>query len=70
MAVKTAAKKGAPAKKATAGKKVARGASYACDVCGIVISVDEVCGCVDVCDIVCCGQPMKAKPAKAKAKAK
>lgn len=70
MAVKTAAKKSAPAKKATAKKKVARGDSYSCGVCGIVVSVDEVCGCVDVCDIVCCGQPMKAKPAKTKASAK
>lgn len=71
MAQKTAAKKGAPAKKATTKKKVTKGASYTCDVCGIVVSVDEVCGCVDVCDIVCCGEPMKEKkPAKAKAAAK
>lgn len=71
MAQKKAAKKAAPAKKTPAKKKVTKGSSYACDVCGIVVSVDEVCGCVDTCDIVCCGEPMKEKkPAKAKAAAK
>ena len=53
-------------KKAPAKKKVAKGNSYACEVCGLVVSVDEMCGCVDVCDIVCCGQPMKEKKVKVK----
>ena len=30
-----------------------------CDVCGLVVSVDELCGCVDVCDLICCGEQMK-----------
>jgi hypothetical protein len=55
---KTVAKKTSTVKKAV--KKVAKGQSYACEVCGLVVTVDEVCGCVDVCDIVCCGEPMKA----------
>jgi hypothetical protein len=55
-----AEKKQAPAK-----KKMAKGASYACEVCGLVVSVDEVCGCVDYCDIVCCGRPMKERKVKA-----
>ena len=54
------------AKKVAAKKKVTTGESYACEVCGLVVSVDEVCGCVDVCDIVCCGQPMKAETVKVK----
>jgi len=40
-------------KQATAKKKMTKGTSYACEVCGLVVSVDEVCGCIDVCDIVC-----------------
>jgi len=43
------------------GKKVSKGDSYSCSVCGLAVTVDQACGCVDVCDIVCCGQPMKAK---------
>jgi hypothetical protein len=43
-----------------AANKMAKGQSYSCDVCGLVVTVDEVCGCVDVCDIVCCGKPMQA----------
>ena len=84
MPVKKAvpAKKSAPAKataakaasaktaaKASSTKKVAKGDAYVCGVCGLAVTVDETCGCVDVCDIICCGKPMKAGKAKAKAKA-
>ena len=50
-------------KKATAKKqkKVAKGDSYVCGVCGLSVIVDEACGCVETCDIICCGKPMKAK---------
>ncbi|MCM8796489.1 MAG: hypothetical protein NC923_01180 [Candidatus Omnitrophica bacterium] len=41
--------------KKTAKKK----AKYACKICGLVVSVDNLCGCVDTCDIVCCGEEMK-----------
>jgi hypothetical protein len=54
-------------KKRASTKKMAKGDSYACEVCGLVVSVDEVCGCVDVCDIICCGKPMKARKVKVKA---
>jgi hypothetical protein len=27
----------------------------------MVVSVDETCGCVDTCDLICCDEPMKAK---------
>jgi hypothetical protein len=53
----------APAKKTStksSRKKVKEGEKYTCGVCGLVISVDEACGCVDACDIVCCGQEMEA----------
>jgi hypothetical protein len=69
MAVKKAAKK-APAKKAVAKRagcgtasraKVKTGDQYKCSVCGLVVSVDETCGCVQKCDILCCGSQMKKK---------
>jgi hypothetical protein len=69
MAEKKAVKK-APARKA--GTKRAAccapsrgglktGDQYKCSVCGLVVSVDETCGCVQKCDIVCCDTPMKKK---------
>jgi hypothetical protein len=73
---KKAAPKKAPAKapaKAAAAKpakkkgSVAKGDKLYCDACGIVVTVDEPCGCA-VMDIVCCGKAMKPKKAKAKAK--
>jgi len=52
---------------------VTRGDRLKCDVCGVVLVTDELCGCTE-CDLVCCGQPMKnigKKPAvKKKAKKK
>ena len=64
-AKKPAAKK-APAKKASGSPK--KGDGYECVVCGLAIVVDEDCGCVDACDIICCGKPMKAKAPKKKAR--
>jgi hypothetical protein len=62
-----AEKKAAPGKKAPAKKKISKGDSYVCEVCGLAISIDEACGCIDVCDIICCSKPMKQRKAKAKA---
>jgi hypothetical protein len=59
--------KATTAKKTAAKKKVTRGDSYVCEVCGLAVTVDEECGCVDVCDIICCGQPMKERKVKVKA---
>ncbi|MFH0838596.1 MAG: desulfoferrodoxin [Candidatus Omnitrophota bacterium] len=44
-------------------KKVAKKAKpkYICKVCGLIVSVDNVCGCVEECDIICCNEPMKKK---------
>ena len=61
MATKKVAKK-AVKKVAKASKKgVKKGDAYTCSVCGLAVSVDEVCGCIDTCDIICCEKPMKAK---------
>ncbi|MCS7150787.1 MAG: hypothetical protein NZ928_00150 [Endomicrobia bacterium] len=50
-------KKGKSTKKAKKQEKP----KYVCEKCGLIISVDEVCGCVDACDIICCGEQMKPK---------
>jgi len=70
------ARRGRPAKKLAGGlafeqkvtperlsavKKTAKGDRYICEVCGLAVIVDEVCGC-GACQIICCGEPMKPKP--------
>lgn len=62
-----AAKKEAQKKKSEAKTGIKKGESYVCGVGGLAVSVDEVCGCVDFCDIICCGKPMKMRPAKVRA---
>jgi len=43
-----------------------KGAKYKCEECGVVVVVDEPCGCA-LCDLICCGVPMKeVKPKTAK----
>jgi hypothetical protein len=75
LAKKTTAKKKVAKKKVSAGKKskakkaVMRpegeqaatevGSKYECVVCGLVVCVDEICGCVETCDIICCGEHME-----------
>ncbi len=51
-----------------------KGERYKCEQCGLVVLVEDVCGCDD-CDVVCCGAPMKSvkeekKAVAAKPKAK
>ncbi|MCM8779210.1 MAG: hypothetical protein NC898_05580 [Candidatus Omnitrophica bacterium] len=55
--VKPMAKK-CGAKKKSASKKKAH---YVCKVCGLLITVDSVCNCVEACDLICCGQEMELK---------
>jgi len=47
--------------KKVAKKAAKKGDVYECSACGLAVTVDEVCGCVDDCDILCCEKPMKAK---------
>ncbi|MDH7508936.1 MAG: hypothetical protein QHH00_06005 [Methanomassiliicoccales archaeon] len=42
-----------------------KGDKYKCKECGIVVVVDEECGCT-ACDLICCGIPME--PVKSKSK--
>ena len=57
---KTAVKK--PVKATVKGTK--KGDNFGCGVCGLAVTVDESCGCAQVCDIICCGKLMKPKAAK------
>ncbi len=64
-----ATRKQTPRKKTPAKESAVKGESYACESCGLVVTVDEDCGCVDACEIMCCDLPMKKKTRKAKAAA-
>ncbi len=49
-----------------------KGDRYKCDVCGLVVLVEDDCGCSS-CDLICCDAPMKkvgtkAAPSKGKKK--
>jgi hypothetical protein len=60
-AVKTASKK-TPVKrtaKKTAGVK--EGSRYSCGVCGLAVTVDTACGCVETAHLICCERPMRMK---------
>ena len=63
---KPQAAKSAPTKKipAKSGKgktsKVGQGDQLYCDVCGLVVTVDEARGCA-ACDIICCGSQMQPR---------
>jgi len=52
-----------PAAKAAKKPVVPKGSKYTCGVCGMVVSVDTACGCVEACDLICCSKPMKLKKA-------
>jgi hypothetical protein len=60
-------KKASAAKKPRARSKTTKGDSYVCDVCGLAVVVDEVCGCEEVHEIICCEQPMRKRATRAKA---
>ncbi len=46
-----------------------KGDKYECSTCGVVMVVDNPCSCA-VCDVMCCGAPMKPVKAAAKTAAK
>jgi hypothetical protein len=47
-----------------------KGDKYKCEECGLVVLIEDPCGC-DTCDVICCGAPMKpVQVSKAKPKAK
>jgi hypothetical protein len=56
---KVAKKATKKAVKKVAKKAVKKGDVFKCGVCGLAVRVDNTCGCVDYCDIVCCETQMK-----------
>ena len=42
-------------------KEVTPGDKYSCNVCGLIVSVDEESGFIETCDIICCGEQMETK---------
>jgi hypothetical protein len=47
-----------------------KGEKYKCEECGLIVVVEDPCGCEAI-ELMCCEQPMKpVKAAKAKPKAK
>lgn len=57
---KKAETKTRPAKSKRQAVSTEKGDKLYCTVCGIVVTVDEECGC-EACDIICCGEQMQAK---------
>jgi hypothetical protein len=53
-------KKIAP-KKTGKREKAKKNDKLVCEKCGLVVSVDTICGCADACDLLCCGKEMKLK---------
>ncbi len=52
-------------------KTASKGDALTCTTCGLVVVVDEVCGCAEAHEVICCERPMKpvrtrAKPAAAR----
>jgi hypothetical protein len=69
-----AAAKKSPVAKATAKKppsrKINKGDSLSCEVCGFSVTVDECGDIIEAEEIICCEKPMKPKARKVKVAAK
>lgn len=48
-------------KSKTVSSSAKKGSKLQCRVCGMSVTVDEICGCVEAHDIMCCGTAMKPK---------
>ena len=38
--------------------KPKKGEKFKCHKCGLVVTIDNECGC-EICDILCCSEPLK-----------
>jgi rubrerythrin len=61
VAVKTTSKKTTVKKTTKKAAGVKKGNKYSCGVCGLAVTVDTACGCVETAHLICCDRPMKAK---------
>ena len=57
---KTGARKSGASQTTAKGRKKA-GDQYLCESCGLAVTVDEPCCCINPCDLICCDLPMKKK---------
>jgi hypothetical protein len=71
MAQKAAASKKTVAAKTTTKKRVSKGESVVCEVCGLSVVVEEIGGVAvsEETTLLCCGKPMKSRKTTAKARA-
>jgi len=53
--------KKAAKKTAKRNAKSKKGSQYACSDCGMIVTIDNDCGCAQGCDLICCGEPMSPK---------
>ncbi len=56
---KTVKKAGKKAIKSSKNKR-SIGDKYSCATCGLVITIDQNCDCVEDCYVVCCGEAMQS----------
>lgn len=42
-------------------KNVEKKRQMVCKECGLIITVENECECMDSCDVICCGEQMKTK---------
>ncbi len=47
--------------KKTKKTQTKKGTKYVCRVCGLQVTVDNVCGCAEAHPIICCGKEMVPK---------
>jgi hypothetical protein len=45
-------------------KGIKKGTKYVCRSCGLVVTVDNACGCAESHEIMCCNENMKPKKVK------
>jgi hypothetical protein len=64
MATKKAASRKGAGSKTTSRRRKYVGDQYVCDACGLAVTVDEECCCLNPCDLVCCDIPMEKKRSK------
>jgi|WetSurMetagenome_2_1015567.scaffolds.fasta_scaffold14289_5 hypothetical protein len=59
-----------PASGTASARKINKGDSLTCEVCGFSVTVDECGDVIEAEEIICCDKPMKPKARKVKAAAK
>ncbi|UCD83597.1 MAG: hypothetical protein JSU92_09860 [Deltaproteobacteria bacterium] len=48
-------------KKSNKKKALNKGRKFVCGFCGLEVTVDESCSCINGCDLMCCGTHLQPK---------